>query len=122
MIILELIGDLKDPRMSGKVKHNFGSIIFVTLCGILSGCESWSDIHDYCCVKRDWLQQYVDLSRGIPSEWTFRRIFTLLDPSLLEHLLRTHASQTVLQGKKSDQIAVDGKAVRGSKGYNAWIQ
>ncbi len=115
MIILELIGDLKDPRMSGKVKHNFGSIIFVTLCGILSGCESWSDIHDYCCVKRDWLQQYVDLSRGIPSEWTFRRIFTLLDPSLLEHLLRSHASQTVLQGKKSDQISVDGKAVRGSK-------
>lgn len=113
--ILKLIEDVKDPRMSGKIKHNFGSIIFVTLCGILSGCESWGDIHDYCSVKRDWLQRYVDLSSGIPSEWTFRRIFTLLDPSFLEHLLRTHASEAVLQGKKSDQIAVDGKAVRGSK-------
>ena len=115
MRILELIGDLKDPRMGGKVKHNFGSIIFVTLCGILSGCESWADIHDYGSAKRDWLQQYVNLSRGLPSEWTFRRVFTLLDPSFLEHLLRTHASETVFQGKKSDQIAVDGKAVRGSK-------
>jgi hypothetical protein len=89
-----------------------------------SGSESWEDIHDYCSIKRDWLQRYVDLSHGILSEWTFLRVCSLLDPSFLEHLLRIHASETVLKSKKRDQIAFDGKAIRGSKrqGKNVYIQ
>lgn len=115
MRLLELIEDLPDPRVQGKVKYNFGSLVFVTLCGILSGCESWSDISDYCVIKKDWLSKYVELPEDSPSEWTFRRVFTLLDPSFLEHLLKTHASEIVSSQKKSDQIAIDGKALRGSK-------
>lgn len=115
MSTLDLIKSLSDPRMEGKVKHNLGAIVFVTLCGILSGCKGWGDIHTYCGIKLEWLSQYVDLSNGAPSEWTFRRVFTLLDPSSLEILMRRHAADTVLENKKSDQIAVDGKAIRGSK-------
>lgn len=115
MSVLDLIGTVPDPRMIGKVKHNIGAIIFVTLCAILSGCKSWGEIQDYCEIKLLWLSDYVDLKNGVPSEWTFRRIFTLLDPSFIEMLLRTHAKETVLHNKDSDQIAVDGKAIRGSK-------
>lgn len=113
MSILELIAALPDPRMEGKVKHNLGSIIFTTFCAILSGSESWTEIKDYCEIKQEWLSQYVSFANGIPSEWTFRRVFTLLDPKFLERLLRTHATETA--SKRSDQIALDGKAVRGSK-------
>lgn len=114
MSILDLIEELPDPRMEGKVKHNFTSVIFVTLCGILSGCESWSDIQDYCEAKLKWLETYVEFKNGVPSEWTFRRIFTLLDPDFLEILLRTHAADIVSNNTASDQIAVDGKALCGS--------
>ena len=100
----------------GKVVHNLSSILFVSLCGILSGCENWFDIRTYCEVKKDWLSNYVDLSNGVPSEWTFRRVFTLLDPDKIEFLLRTHAASIVKDTEKiSDQIAIDGKALRGSK-------
>ena len=115
MNILELINNIADPRMEGKVVHKFSSIIFVGLCAVLSGCESWSDIEDYCEAKKAWLSQYVDLIKGVPSEWTFRRVFILLDPDHIEYLLRTHAETLVSQNKPSDQIAVDGKALRGSK-------
>ena len=116
MTILEIIQTIPDPRMEGKVKHNLGAILFVGLCGVLSGCKSWSDIEDYCEIKREWLSVYVDLSKGIPSEWTFRRVFTLLDPAHMENFLRTHAANVVSQkGKPGDQIAIDGKALRGSK-------
>lgn len=114
MSILEMIKDLPDPRMEGKVKHNLGSIIFTTVCAILSGCESWTEVSDYCEIKNEWLSKYVVFPNGVPSEWTFRRVFTLLDPKFLETLLRTHAEETA--SKRSDQIALDGKAVRGSKG------
>jgi predicted transposase YbfD/YdcC len=115
MNILELINEVPDPRIEGKVIHKFSSIIFVALCGILSNCESWSDIRDYCEAKKEWLSQYIDLSNGIPSEWTFRRVFTLLDPNHIENLLRTHATEIINNGKCSNQIAIDGKAIRGSK-------
>jgi len=39
--------------MEGKIRHNLSVIIFGALCGILSGCESWNDIKDYCKVKKD---------------------------------------------------------------------
>ncbi len=71
--------------MHGKVTHKFSTIIFVALCGVLSNCESWSDIEDYCIAKKDWLEKYVDLSNGVLSEWTFRRVFTLLDPDSLSY-------------------------------------
>ena len=130
MAILELLKNIPDPRMEGKVKHNLGSILFVGLCGVLSGCESWSDIEDYCETKFVWLASYVNLTNGVPSEWTFRRVFTLLDPVYMEKLLSDHAASVVESRGKSDQIAIDGKALRGSKrldlkclhSISAWCQ
>lgn len=115
MKILKMIEDISDPRMEGKVQHKLSTIIFVALCGVLSGCESWSDIRDYCDIKKDWLSQYVSLVNGIPSSDTFRRVFTLLNPDSVEYLLRTHAAEIVGSKGVSDQIAVDGKALCGSK-------
>lgn len=114
MNILKLISAMPDPRMEGKVVYKFSTIVFVVLCGILSGCESWSDIEDYCEAKKDWLGQYVDLRNGVPSEWTFRRVFTLLNPDHIESLLRGHAKEIVERKNPIDQIAVDGKTLRGS--------
>ena len=42
MSILDLIEDIPDPRMRGKVTHKLSSIVFTTLCVMLSGCENWS--------------------------------------------------------------------------------
>ena len=115
MKILELIEEISDPRMEGKVLHKLSTIMFVSLCGILCGCESWDDIKDYCKVKQVWLSQYVSFKNGIPSGDTFRRVFTLLNPDNVEYLLRSCASDIVKNGKAINQIAVDGKALRGSK-------
>ena len=113
-----MINEISDPRMEGKVHHPLNTIIFVVLCGILCGCESWVDIRDYCKAKKDWLSQYVSLANGIPSSDTFRRIFTLLNPDNIEYILRTQAALLVGKGKVTDQIAVDGKALCGSSKFD----
>lgn len=118
MKILDNINSVSDPRMKGKVRHKLSTIMFVSLCGILCGCESWSDIKDYCKIKQAWLSQYVSFKNGIPSSDTFRRVFTLLDPDMVENLLHIHASEVVKDRGSSDQIAIDGKALRGSKKLN----
>ncbi len=116
MNILDIMEETEDPRQESKVKHKLNTLIFVTVCGVLSSCESWQDLSDYCYYRKKWLSKYVDLSNGIPSPSTFRRIFTLLDPSYIENLLRTHASEIIARGSKDGkQISIDGKSLRGSK-------
>lgn len=115
MKILDLIEGIPDPRKLGKVKYSLSTIIFGTVCAILSGAESWRDIHDYCTVKLNWLSQYVDFENRVPSEWTFRRVFTLINSDFLEQLLRVHAAEIVSKNQKSDQVVIDGKPLRGSQ-------
>ncbi len=116
MLILDLIQEVKDPRLKGKVQHPLETILFITLCAVLSGSDTWSDVELYGVDKRKWFSKYVDLNNGIPSEWTFRRFFTLLPGDVIENLLRQFSASVLQQsGLKSDQIAIDGKALCGSK-------
>lgn len=117
MSILELIGEISDPRCAEKVKYPLPTLLFSTLCAVLCGAESWCDVSDFCEAKSNWLSNYIDLSSGIPSEWTYRRLFILLAPECLESLLRDPTS-SLLQGKYPSAIAIDGKALRGSKRHN----
>lgn len=117
MHLIDWMAQIPDPRESYKIRHSLSTILFTTLCGVLCGAESWSDIHDFCEIKQDWLSQYVDFKNGIPSEWTFRRLFTLIDPCFLEWLLRTHVSNVVPQVSGAP-IALDGKSLRGSKRHD----
>jgi predicted transposase YbfD/YdcC len=112
--LLDYISYISDPRETYKVVYPLPTLLFTTFCSVLSGCQSWQDIADYCGSKKTWFSKYVDLSMGIPSPWTFRRLFTLLEPEVLEGLL-TKVASLLLEDKKSDQIAIDGKSLRGSR-------
>lgn len=114
MNFLTLLKGLEDPRSNYRTKHSLSMIIFSTFCAVLCGVDAWEDIPIFCEAKLDFLKKYVDFSNGIPSWWTFRRIFTLLDPVMLEELLREHASILVNGGVATEQIAIDGKALRSS--------
>jgi len=116
MLILDLIHEIDDPRLRGKVHHPLETILFITLCAVLSGSDTWSDIELYGRGKKDWFSKYINLDNGIPSEWTFRRFFTLLPADVMESLLRQFAALVLKKSEiKSDQIAIDGKALCGSK-------
>ena len=45
--------------MQGKVQHELWGHRFRDDVRILSGCESWVDIADYCEAKLEWLSQFV---------------------------------------------------------------
>ncbi len=37
-------------------------------------------MEDYGLSKQEWLEQFLELPNGIPSDDTFRRVFERLDP------------------------------------------
>ena len=118
MNLLDILSELPDPREDYKIKYPLTTLLFTTLCAVLCGCQSWLDVSDFCEAKKEWLKKYVNLSKGIPSCWTFRRLFILIDPVIIEQLLM--ATTTMLMGtNKSDQIVIDGKSLRGSRQHDA---
>ena len=63
--------DLPDPRIEHARKHPLINIVFVAVCGVLCGANSFAGIHEFAIDRRNWLARYLDLTNGIPSEDTF---------------------------------------------------
>jgi predicted transposase YbfD/YdcC len=105
--------DLPDPRIERSRKHPLINIVFMAVCGVLSGANSFAAIHEFAIDRRNWFARYLDLTNGIPSEDTLGRVLARLDPAAFEKCLLSwmRAVQEVTKGRL---VALDGKTVRGS--------
>ena len=106
-----------DVRMERRKRHKLEDILFIALCTILSGGEGYQDMTLFAERREEWLRKYIDLPHGIPSYYTFRRVFQILDPSALKEGLANWASslRSITDGQV---IALDGKTLRHS--FDTW--
>lgn len=113
-IILTLC-EIEDPRQpSCNFCHSIVTIIFISLIGVLCGAKDWEEIVQAANGMIDWISKYVDVSAGIPSNKTLKRVMSLIPTSSLERLLECLRT-SITEG---DIIAIDGKTLRGSRGWN----
>src|SRR6516165_9099922 len=105
--------DLQDPRVERTRKHPLINMVFMTVCGVLSGANSIAGIHEFAIDRRSWLARYIDMSSGIPSEDTFGRVLARLDPAAFEKCLLGWI-QDVQELTENRVVAIDGKTLRGS--------
>jgi predicted transposase YbfD/YdcC len=107
-----------DPR-AGNARHFLTDILVIAILAVLCGCNDYPGIVEYALDEQDWLKQFLRLPHGIPSISTFRRIFAVLRPGVLEQWMRRWSGELAgtLEGK---QIALDGKTLRRSfeKGWD----
>jgi predicted transposase YbfD/YdcC len=107
--------DLTDPRVERTRKHPLINIAFIAVCAVLSGANSFAAIHEFGTDRRTWLTRFLDMTNGIPSEDTFRRVLARLDPTAFETaLLGWMQAMQEITGHRL--VAIDGKTLRGS--YN----
>ena len=111
--LLGYLSIVPDPRLDRKKLHLLTDTLFLTVCASLSGCDTWSDIYLFAVEHKDWMQQYIGLANGIPSEDSIARVFALIDPEKFELAFRNWVCSlhTIEEGKV---IPIDGKRVRGS--------
>jgi predicted transposase YbfD/YdcC len=105
--------DLQDPRVERTRKHPLINILFIAVCGVLSGANSFASIHEFALDRRPWFARYLDLSNGIPSDDTLGRVLARLDPGAFEKCLLAWI-QAVQEATANRLIAIDGKTLRGS--------
>lgn len=105
--------DLVDPRVERTRKHPLINIVFIAVCGVFSGANSFAAIAEFGLDRKAWFARFLDLSGGIPCDDTFARVLARLDPGAFEKCLLgwIRAVQEVTDNRL---IAIDGKTLRGS--------
>lgn len=106
---------LSDPRLSRKKQHLLIDIVILSVLAVLSGAESWDSIHLFGKTNYAFLKQFLCLPNGIPSHDTLNRVFGLINTRQFERLFSQWSNEMKDTGVLEKVIAIDGKAVRGSK-------
>lgn len=115
----EYFTKITDPRQQVKVKHNLLEILVMTICAVISGCEVWEDIFDYCCVKEEWFRNSLGmkLEHGIPSHDTIQRVWAMIEPAEFEKCFCAWVA-AVCRKTAGEIVSIDGKTLRRSGGTN----
>lgn len=111
--IEEHFGKIPDQRVVTRSSHKLVDIIAIAILAILCGADGWVAIETYGKAKEEWLSTFLELPNGIPSHDTFGRIFSQLEPEILEQNFQ--AWVRIIAGKLGLEIvAIDGKSINGS--------
>jgi len=103
---------INDPRVEGRCIHKLIDIIIISMCGILSGVESWVEMEDFGEIREKWFKQFLELKNGIPSHDTFARVFSILDAKEFEKCFINWCES--ISGKIAKRLSFDGKSLRGT--------
>ena len=57
--ILDHFADLPDPRREQGRIHRLDEIVFIAICAVFCGADTWVQIADYGHSKRDWLETFL---------------------------------------------------------------
>lgn len=111
--LLRYFGELQDPRMDRTKLHLLDDILVITICAVICGADTWTEIELFGKSKHHWLNSFLELPNGIPSHDTFGRVFSRLDPQQFECCFRKWIA-ALAESSGGKLIAVDGKTLRRS--------
>lgn len=89
--LIDYFEDLEDPRMDRRKAHPLINVLFIAVCAVLCGAEGWRSIETFGKAKQRWLVQFLQLPEGahpVPSDDTYRRTISRLDPEAFETAFR----------------------------------
>jgi hypothetical protein len=59
--LLTHFASLEDPRDRRGKEHLLLDIVSLTICAVICGADSWTDIEEYGRAKADWLGTFLSL-------------------------------------------------------------
>ncbi|NES69844.1 MAG: ISAs1 family transposase [Okeania sp. SIO2D1] len=108
---------MEDQRVERSRKHHLSEIIVIAILSVIAGGQGWEDMENYGISKQSWLEEFLELPNGIPSDDTFRRVFEFIDPEALNKCFLRWVETLVTQ-VGGEVIPIDGKTLRGSYDRN----
>lgn len=112
-IAFEAFAQVKDPRIERTKLHPLMSVLVMALCGTIAGANGWEELAFFAKTRLRWFKTVLDVPHGAPSADTFRRVFEVLDPRMLEAAMQTWIAK-VSESFADEVVAIDGKALKGA--------
>lgn len=114
--LLSLLARLGDPRDRRGRRHALAGVVAVGIAAVLAGARSFVAIAEWLADQEAEVLSALGLCPGrLPTESTIRRVFTRLDPDLLDAAIGAWmwTASRHIAGRRV--IAIDGKTVRGAR-------
>lgn len=115
--LIKHFSDLPDPRDPRGVRHELVDMVCISILAVICGANTYSQIHQYALAQETWLRTFLGLPSGIPSQDTFERLFSMLNPHAWQTRFlswtQTLVSPALTEGE-DEVLAVDGKTARDS--------
>jgi len=124
---LSIFDNIEDSRMKGKCKYSTMTIVGIVFLALLHELDSWTEIEMFAKHRKDIVSKYVDISSGIPSHDTLKRVFSLINSETLESALVDFLQRSIevtakildVSDEEMKMIAMDGKELKGTgRKYN----
>jgi predicted transposase YbfD/YdcC len=112
-LILVSFAPLRDPRIARTRRHPLINIVMIVLAATLAGAKGWDEMVEFALAKFDLLARLLDLTRGVPSADTLRRVFERLDRKTFAECF-AHWTAAAARVRPGDVVAIDGKSQQGS--------
>jgi hypothetical protein len=115
-MLLTIFQNIPDQRRPQGRMYQLHYLLFFSVLAILSGADSYRNIHTFIKTHFTTLQNHFDLLwKKAPAYSTIRYAIQGVDPKEMEKAFRTYAKKIAgLDGKKYQVISLDGKTMKGS--------
>ncbi|WP_190813919.1 ISAs1 family transposase [Saccharopolyspora pogona] len=118
--LLSALEQVPDPRKRRGVRHRFSTILFLSVCAVATGARSFAAIADWAAARAG--DTLAGMGVTAPNASTFRRALSsfagddfdrIIGRWAAGRLAAAHARRKKARTRRA--IAVDGKALRGSR-------
>ncbi len=107
--------EVDDPRQPWKTEYKLWDILVTSIVAIFCNNDELVDMYDFIVSKEKFFKQFLKLTHGIPSIWTYERVLALIDSDVLQDCLNYFNETVIFQYNfKKDIISLDGKTDNGS--------
>jgi predicted transposase YbfD/YdcC len=80
---------------------------------VACGQKTFTAIADFVSLQAEWFGRFLDLRKGTPSQYTYRRVFEALNPEAFERSFVSWAG-SIAELQPGETVAIDGKTLRNS--------
>ncbi len=109
-----IFSQIDDPRSDINKLHRLDDILLIGIIAVICAADTWKDMETYAKAKEDFLRSFLDLPNGIPSDDTFNRVFSRIDPEQFERCFGEWVL-SLIELTDGEVVPIDGKTIRGAK-------